>query len=226
MHPPRGDVLAAGALTMKFKPLVMSRLTNHYLVSTCDQLKRRALQVESVTEIRMNALITREPEYVTREPEFGERWDVFGVVPQRTYSILDVGCGTGLGFQTLRRRGVRVVGVDFDAGCIEQARERLDEARVFNVEGDEWPVEWYGQFDTIAFNDCLEHLIDPWRVLANVHPLLSPDGVVVASIPNIRQWRLIVKLVLGRWDYNIGMGTQQREHVRFFTRKTIEDLAR
>lgn len=158
------------------------------------------------------------------ETEYGERWDVFCAVPDGTRSILDVGCGTGLGFQSYRKRGARLVGVDYDPACVEAARGRMDDARAFDLERDSWPDEWRGAFDVVAFCDVLEHLTDPWLVLASVRPLLSGRGVVVASIPNVRQWRLIAKLALGRWEYVRGGGTIQRGHYTFFTRQTVRDL--
>lgn len=159
-----------------------------------------------------------------REPSFGERWDVFCALPARPNAILDVGCGTGMGFQTYRERGCRVVGVDIDEEALAEAFPRLDETYLHNVEADVWPQAFTGAFDVIAFCDCLEHLVDPWAVLQSVRPLLTPRGVVVASIPNVRQARIVVKLLLGRWEYQPGAGTVQRGHLRFFTRRTVIDM--
>src|SRR5882724_9794829 len=64
----------------------------------------------------------------SREMEYGERWDTFCAIPRGVRSILDVGCGSGLGFQTFRHQGVRVVGVDSFPDCIDAAVGRLDEA--------------------------------------------------------------------------------------------------
>jgi SAM-dependent methyltransferase len=156
--------------------------------------------------------------------ENGERWDVFCALPTAPHSILDVGCGVGLGFQSYRQRGVRLVGVDNDPHSIAAAAGRMDEVLLLDIEHESWPAHFVGVFDVVAFCDCLEHLADPWRVLASVRPLLAPGGRVVASVPNIRQWRLIAKLAFGRWEYLPGAGTIQRGHLRFFTRQTIVDL--
>jgi 2-polyprenyl-3-methyl-5-hydroxy-6-metoxy-1,4-benzoquinol methylase len=161
---------------------------------------------------------------IAPEPTFGERWDVFCAMPRQPRAILDIGCGTGLGFQSFRRRGSRVVGVDIDPAELEQAAGRLDDAILMDVESDMWPAHFARSFDVVAFCDCLEHLVDPWTVLRSVPSLLTDEGVVVASIPNIRQIRLIAKLLIGRWDYVNGAGTIQRGHVRFFTRETIVDM--
>ncbi|MGH9366344.1 MAG: class I SAM-dependent methyltransferase [Thermoanaerobaculia bacterium] len=78
-------------------------------------------------------------------------------------------------------------------------------------------------FDSVLFGDVLEHLEDPARALARVRPWLSPQGVVVASVPNVGHWAIVSDLVEGRFDYvpySILSGT----HVRFFTRRTLEEL--
>lgn len=158
--------------------------------------------------------------------EWGERWDMECALPPNPKAILDVGCGSGMGFLSAMRRGVRVVGVDIDPKAIEKARTRLSEARAMDVEHDEWPAEWHGQFDAVAFCDSLEHMIDPWKVLQGVRSLLAPGGRVVVSLPNVRQWRVVVKLAAGTWRYAKGPGIMNRGHLRFFTRQTIDDLFR
>ena len=158
------------------------------------------------------------------EAEHGERWDTYCALPPGVTSILDVGCGAGRGFQAYRRRGIRVVGVDNFPDSVAQASGRLDEALLLDIEHQPWPDHFRGAFDVVAFCDVLEHLVDPWSVLRSVRPLLAPGGVVVASIPNLRQWRLVAKLALGRWTYVSGAGTVQRDHVRFFTRQTVTDM--
>ena len=42
-----------------------------------------------------------------------------------------------------------------------------------------------GFFDYVITADVLEHLVDPWRIVANIRPHLKETGKVLASIPNI-----------------------------------------
>lgn len=160
----------------------------------------------------------------TTEP--GERWDVYCAMPASPRAILDVGCGTGHGFASYRKRGVEIVGLDIDAEALCEARGAVSEARLFDVTADAWPERWRHRFDVVAFCDCLEHLRDPWAVLKRMHEVLADGGRIVASIPNVRQVRILTKLaLLGEWDYNnLGAGTIQRDHVRFFTRAGVRDL--
>jgi len=51
--------------------------------------------------------------------------------------------------------------------------------------------------------------------------LLSPEGVVVASIPNIRSFPTIWQLMFhARWEYQ-DSGILDRTHLRFFTKSSI-----
>lgn len=153
-----------------------------------------------------------------------ERWDMHCALPAGARSLLDVGCGTGNGFAGLRRRGVRVVGIDHDPSVVAQAARVLDDAIVLDIDAGEWPPALAGAFDVVAFADCLEHLRNPWAVLRSARTLLAPGGVVIASIPNVRQARVIARLVLGRWDYVDGPGIMSNSHLRFFTERTALDL--
>src|SRR5262249_40065500 len=80
------------------------------------------------------------------------------------------------------------------------------------------------EFDCIVFADILEHLVDPWGTLASYCRFLSPEGVVVASIPNVRNIALLYDvMVRGRWQY-ADSGYLDRTHLRFFTGAEISEL--
>ena len=81
-----------------------------------------------------------------------------------------------------------------------RAAARLD--RVWNAPVEaalaEIPEE---SFDCIIAADVLEHLVDPWTVLAQLRARLVPGGVLVASIPNVGHWEVVRDLLEGRWQY-------------------------
>jgi 2-polyprenyl-3-methyl-5-hydroxy-6-metoxy-1,4-benzoquinol methylase len=80
-----------------------------------------------------------------------------------------------------------------------------------------------GSFDVLVLSEVLEHLVDPWRVLRKLHPLLKPEAKVFASSPNVSHYRTIRMLIRGDWAL-ADMGPMDRTHLRWFTPKTYREL--
>ncbi len=81
-----------------------------------------------------------------------------------------------------------------------------------------------GPFDTILCLDVLEHLVDPWRVVTQMHRCLRPGGVLIVSVPNVRHYRVSGGLLFrGRWHLE-NAGICDRTHLRFFVRDTAIEL--
>jgi 2-polyprenyl-3-methyl-5-hydroxy-6-metoxy-1,4-benzoquinol methylase len=81
-------------------------------------------------------------------------------------------------------------------------------------------------FDCVVFNDVLEHVPDPEKILRETQSLLSEGGVIVASIPNILYFYEITKILITEdWEYQ-DYGILDRTHLRYFTRKSIVRLFR
>lgn len=83
-------------------------------------------------------------------------------------------------------------------------------------------------FDLIVFNDVLEHIYDPWEILSFSKQLLTKDGIIVISLPNIRHKSILKELILNDNFEYAEEGLLDVSHIRFFTKKTIikmfEDL--
>lgn len=152
-----------------------------------------------------------------------ERREMLGLIPDHARRLIDVGCGTGRFGRLLKQeRGAEVWGVEPSARACREAENCLD--RVLHGEfGESLPLPKRA-FDVVVFNDVLEHMVNPWAALEFAKQLLTEKGVIVASIPSIRHfptlWRLVVRQ---DWTYQEA-GTLDRTHLRFFTRRTIERL--
>jgi 2-polyprenyl-3-methyl-5-hydroxy-6-metoxy-1,4-benzoquinol methylase len=141
--------------------------------------------------------------------------------------VLDVGGGTGATAGYLKRLGratragtvdlVRAESPDPDLD-FQLAGNLNDESFVETIIAEEAP------FDTILCLDVLEHLVDPWQVVERLHQGLRPGGVLIASLPNVRHYRVSGGLLFrGRW-YLEDAGICDRTHLRFFVRDTAIEL--
>lgn len=149
------------------------------------------------------------------------RIDMLRYLPKDASKILDIGCGEGaFGKLIKEQRSAEIWGIELFPQAAEKATARLDRVFVGNIETGQFnlPEEY---FDCIVFNDVLEHLYYPWNVLRLVKKFLNSNGHVMASIPNIRQYGQVKKLVLqGEWDYE-NSGLMDRTHIRCFTYNSI-----
>jgi 2-polyprenyl-3-methyl-5-hydroxy-6-metoxy-1,4-benzoquinol methylase len=160
--------------------------------------------------------------YQSKETEYFqlERLDMLAFVPIGASSILEVGCGSGNFGKLLKERSpVQVWGIEVEAQAASMAADKIDRV-ICDAFSRELALPTQS-FDCIIFNDVLEHLVDPFDALLYCKELLSPGGVVVASIPNVRYFHNIISLVLyGDWEYT-DTGILDRTHLRFFTHRSI-----
>ena len=138
--------------------------------------------------------------------------------------VLDIGCGEGFFAAELVKAGNRVTGVDnlatpsqnsafeeyFSADLNEGITPAID-----RLQGK--------RFGRVLLLDVLEHLRNPEQVLDQCHEVVSPDGVVIVSVPNIANIAARLMLLFGHFEY-AQRGILDRTHVRFFTRKTARRL--
>jgi 2-polyprenyl-3-methyl-5-hydroxy-6-metoxy-1,4-benzoquinol methylase len=153
------------------------------------------------------------------------RPEMMPFVPVESRRVLEVGCAEGAFGASLKKiRGIEVWGVEPTKAAAMAAAEKLDKV-IPGFFGPETGLP-AGSFDCILFNDVLEHMFSPDMALRYARTLLSPGGVVVASIPNIRSLPTLWQLVFhGRWEYQ-DSGVLDRTHLRFFTKSSIMQLFR
>ncbi|MDD5531063.1 MAG: class I SAM-dependent methyltransferase [bacterium] len=133
--------------------------------------------------------------------------------------VLDVGCSSGkMGSLIKQRFGSYVCGIDISAKNIEIAKKYLDKAFVVDVE-KEFNLD-EKEFDVVIFADILEHLYNPLDCIKKFMKYVKPGGYVVLSIPNVANWYVRLKLLLGDFDYE-SSGILDETHIRFFTFKSI-----
>lgn len=159
------------------------------------------------------------------QEDFTARTDVVQLVPRPIGRVLDVGCGPGLTGEALLLAGATEVwGIERDPDLARQAETRLTTVVRLDLDRDPLGELPRAYFDCLAYADVLEHLIDPWTVLRRQRALLCRAGSAIVSIPNVRNLRVVLPLLLrGRWDY-VPSGIMSIGHLRFFTTQTMREL--
>lgn len=156
----------------------------------------------------------------------GIRLDLISLIKKTNVKILEIGAAYGETLYYLKQNGIasEVVGIDlFEDKQNPQHYKSVDNFIFGNIE--EINLEQYNNyFDIILLPDVLEHLFEPKKVLQNVKKYLTDDGQIILSMPNIRHYSAIKKIVFnGDFRYEES-GIFDYTHVRFYCRKNIQEL--
>ncbi len=159
-----------------------------------------------------------------------EEWDYSAVKARLVYEpllrqiakfsgqgrLLDIGCSNGSFLHTARATGWEVFGIELEKSSWEIAkRHDLD---VYNGEllDRAFPDNY---FVAITMWQVIEHLADPRALLAEIHRILRPGGILAVSTPNIRSigWYLL------RENWGV---IEPKVHLNLFTPRSLELLLR
>lgn len=105
-----------------------------------------------------------------------------GVVDKLTAGarVADVGCGHGASTILMAHAfpTSEFVGIDYHDASIATARERAEKARAANVRFEVADATSYqgGDYDLVAFFDCLHDMADPSGAARRARQALKPDG--------------------------------------------------
>lgn len=153
-------------------------------------------------------------------------------LPLSARRVLEIGCGAGALARAYLERNpaAQYVGVELSEGATREAAGIAHRVIAGDIEQTQVRValdrmRGDAGFDVLVFGDVLEHLRDPWRLLAELRGYMVPGGVCVACIPNVAHWSVVQQQINGRWDY-AEAGLLDRTHLRFFTLETAIELFR
>jgi 2-polyprenyl-3-methyl-5-hydroxy-6-metoxy-1,4-benzoquinol methylase len=105
---------------------------------------------------------------------------------EKVGSVLDIGCSSGDYLAYLQTLGWEVYGIELDEEAARYAREHFGipvGAGTAEHALSDFPDE---RFDVVTMWHVLEHLFDPSLVLAEVHRILRPGGILMLEMPNVR----------------------------------------
>lgn len=160
-----------------------------------------------------------------REYFAGVRADIVDQLPHDPAGrILEIGCGEGATGALAKAQGkcARYIGIDRDAEAAASARQVLDMV----IEGDVEALDLAqtgGPFDAVILSEVLEHLVDPWALIARLRQIMRPGALIHASSPNIAHHRIIRALLRGQFAY-AESGAMDRTHLRWFTPQSYRSM--
>ena len=134
-------------------------------------------------------------------PRRNEARKVFSLLKLRkSDKILDIGCGDGVWYLELLRRGYSITGIDVSGHDLSKLKERAKKFRVNPevMKQDAQKMRFKPESFDKVFSICtIEHIPDDNKVFNGIYKLLKNGGKCVVSIPLYRTSlysRLIVKL--------------------------------
>jgi len=98
-------------------------------------------------------------------------------------SVLEVGCGSGMGLAYLATRAARVVGGDPTPALLDEARQHLPGTELVQLSADRLPFE-DASFDVVLMLEMIYYVEDLDRALAEARRVLKPGGRLFVCEPN------------------------------------------
>lgn len=95
---------------------------------------------------------------------------------------------------------IRLLGIESDRARAEQAAVGFNAIAVGDIEATPLPFNEPDGIDCLLYDGILERLSDPWRLVAAQASMLTPDGVVVMTLPNPGSWQVLDGVLHGRME--------------------------
>jgi len=128
--------------------------------------------------------------------------------------LLEVGCGYGFFLEAAKGTPFDVEGIDVSRAAVAYAKKHGGKARVLSIKSNSYPKN---SFEVVVAFQLIEHLRNPATFFRTVYGVIKPGGMVLFTTPNEGGY---LRMLLGKqW-----MGFRHREHLYFFSPKTITVL--
>ena len=97
--------------------------------------------------------------------------------------VADLGCGSGVFTELLRRQGFQSVGLDISPKLIELGRRKYPGLELIEGDAENLPFE-SASLDGVLLSGLVHHFPDPRRLAGEVRRVLRSGGRFVAFDPN------------------------------------------
>jgi 2-polyprenyl-3-methyl-5-hydroxy-6-metoxy-1,4-benzoquinol methylase len=132
--------------------------------------------------------------------------------------LLDIGCATGFFLALAKEKGWEVLGTEVSQYSAHYAQEKLGlDVRLGSLKTLDFSA---GAFDVVTMWDVIEHVTDPMAELQEIRRILRDGGLLSIITPDAGS--LVARLLGKRWEEF----RRVREHVYFFSRRTMAEMLR
>lgn len=148
-------------------------------------------------------------------------------------TVLDVGCGNGYLLYQLRHKFRHLIGLEYSAHRLEQARINLSDLAFTPIRGsaEDMSAVATESVECIVSADVIEHIPDVYAACAEMFRVLRPAGTLVINTPNVAFLKKRLLLLLGRFPStsqpNEGLGNEilfDGGHLHYFTFRSLSLL--
>jgi SAM-dependent methyltransferase len=112
--------------------------------------------------------------------------------------LLDIGSGAGVGAELIAKTAgiAHVTCIDLSFPALYEVRKRGFSPLVASAEGMKLPFPDH-TFNIVVLDEVIEHLVDTDSIMAEIHRVLTPDGQLLISTPNLAAWFNRLALLFG-----------------------------
>jgi 2-polyprenyl-3-methyl-5-hydroxy-6-metoxy-1,4-benzoquinol methylase len=133
----------------------------------------------------------------------------------RGATLLECGVAKGGLADTLKREGVRCVGVDINPRTLEGVE-------VYEADLNAGFPKFDTAFNVIFAGEVVEHLYDDEKFVQEAHELLKPDGLLVITVPNLAFSVNRIRALFGM----VPLFAYAPYHYHVYTQRTLQELLR
>ena len=155
------------------------------------------------------------------------RNEVLPFLPAHLNRVLELGAASGATFAVIKQTHPKAwgYGIELDEVAAKTAAGVFDIVKTDFIEDVKFENDIASEsLDLVLCLDILEHLVDPWAEVRRIVPLMRSGGRMIISVPNVRNFKFLMRLLF-KGDFNyVDAGILDRTHLRFFTFKTAQEL--
>jgi methionine biosynthesis protein MetW len=146
------------------------------------------------------------------------------------HRIIDLGCGSGQLLDDLADQFEERIGFDISRARLNSRVDSEPINWIFHEADLNAPLPLEDKFaDAVIANQVIEHIVDPFHFLSEIHRILRPGGCCIITTPNIRYLKHILHLLLSGYGPRTAGGNSLEGywddgHLHYFTHKDLREL--